>query len=84
MRVVKNYRAGASLDLVHDEESKGQKLACPLMVLWSTSGLGNQYPVEAIWRDYARDVRGRAMSCGHFLAEERSEETAAALIDFFG
>jgi haloacetate dehalogenase len=37
-----DYRAGASIDLVHDEASLGQKLVCPLLVLWSATGLGRQ------------------------------------------
>jgi haloacetate dehalogenase len=43
-----DYRAGASIDLVHD----------------------------------AADVTGRALDCGHFLAEELPDETAAALLEF--
>jgi pimeloyl-ACP methyl ester carboxylesterase len=35
-----------------------------------------------IWRDYARDVRGRALCCRHFLVEERPEETTTELLAF--
>ncbi len=34
-------------------------------------------------RDWADDVRGRAIDCGHYLAEEAPDETYAELYDFF-
>jgi haloacetate dehalogenase len=37
-----------------------------------------------VWREWADDVRGGALDCGHYLAEEKPEETAEALISFFG
>jgi haloacetate dehalogenase len=36
----------------------------------------------ALWREKARDVRGRALPCGHFLPEEAPRETLAALQEF--
>ena len=41
------------------------------------------YDVLAIWRDWADDVRGRAIDCGHYLAEEAPEEMAVELSAFF-
>ena len=38
--------------------------------------------VLEVWREYARDVRGRALPCGHYLAEERPGETAGELVSF--
>jgi haloacetate dehalogenase len=77
-----DYRAGATIDLVHDEADAGRKLSCPLLILWSAPGLGSSYDVLGIWRDEARDVHGRALDCGHFLAEERPVEVAADLLAF--
>lgn len=77
-----DYRAGATIDLVHDRVDPGQQLRCPLLVLWSASGLGQQYDVEAIWRRRAPDFRGRGLECGHFIAEERPEDTGAELLTF--
>ena len=54
---------------------------------WSAAkdDLENLYgdPLE-IWRDWAEDVRGRAIDCGHHIAEEAPEELAAELRNFFG
>jgi haloacetate dehalogenase len=52
-------------------------------VLWGLQGkLEEWYDVTAIWRDWADHVRGQAINCGHYLAEEAPEETYAALYDF--
>jgi haloacetate dehalogenase len=76
-----DYRAGATIDLVHDRADKA-RIRCPALVLWSARGIGSSYDVLSIWREQADDVRGRALDCGHFLAEERPEETTAELMGF--
>jgi haloacetate dehalogenase len=78
-----DYRAGASIDLEHDEADAGKKIACPLLVLWGEKGVvGRLYDPLAIWREKAVEVTGRALPCGHFLPEEAPEETLAALDAF--
>jgi haloacetate dehalogenase len=76
-----DYRAGATIDLSHDR-AETEPIHCPLLVLWSAQGIGSSYDVLAIWRQQADAVQGRALDCGHFLAEERPAETAAELIRF--
>jgi len=39
--------------------------------------------VLAVWREWARDVRGRALDCGHYLPEERPGEVLAEFEAFF-
>src|SRR5205823_8827131 len=70
-----HYRAGASIDLVHDRADADRKLSCPVLALWSPTGIGRAYDVERIWAQRAPELRGRALDCGHFLAEERPAET---------
>ena len=80
-----DYRAAAGIDLVHDEADAGRRLACPVLVLWGGGSIqGSSYDLTSVWREYAADVSGRALPCGHFLAEEAPQETAAALLEFFG
>lgn len=82
-----DYRAAASIDLVHDDADydEGRKVACPLLALWGGQGVMERlYDVREVWRGYAGDVRGKALDAGHFLAEERPEETTQELIDFLG
>lgn len=80
-----DYRAGASTDLRHDEADLERKLECPLLVLWGERERGKAfYDVLGVWRERASDVRGHSLSCGHFLAEELPDETAAELLAFLG
>lgn len=80
-----DYRAAESIDLEHDDaDFARRKIECPLLVLWGRHGVIERcFDALADWRDYAADVRGRALDCGHYLAEDRPAETAAALLEFF-
>jgi haloacetate dehalogenase len=78
------YRAGASIDLDHDRADRGKKVEMPLLILWGRrSGQGSGYDMLAVWRDHATDVSGHAIDSGHFIPEERPDETCRALRDFF-
>jgi haloacetate dehalogenase len=80
-----DYRAGASYDFQLDEADRGKRrISCPLLALWGRHGrLEGWYDVASVWRDWADDVRGRALNCGHYLPEEAPEETYAELRNFF-
>ena len=80
-----DYRAAASIDLAHDEADLQRKIQCPLLALWGRRGLMERhFDVLATWRDKAAGaVSGRALDCGHFLPEERPQETAEELLAFF-
>ena len=78
-----DYRAASTVDLQHDEADLDQKVACPLLALWSERGVvGRRYNVLEVWRERANDVRGKALPGGHFLPEEAPEETYEALREF--
>src|SRR6185437_12867467 len=68
-----DYRAAASIDLEHDAAS--EPVSCPMAVLWGERGIVNRLfrPLDD-WRAVATDVRGRALPCGHYLAEEVPDE----------
>ena len=79
-----DYRAAASIDLEHDEADMDRPIGCPLLVLWGDKGLiDRHYDVLATWRERATEVRGRKLGCGHFLPEEKPEETLGELQAFF-
>ena len=81
-----DYRAAASIDLEHDDAdvAAGRKLRCPLLVLWGDKGVVHRlfHPLDD-WRAVATDVRGRALPCGHYLAEEAPAATLEAFVEFF-
>jgi haloacetate dehalogenase len=78
-----DYRASAGIDLEHDRKDRGRKLQMPVLALWGKRGVIERYfnPMRD-WRAVARDVRGKALDCGHFLPEEKPAETLAELKKF--
>jgi haloacetate dehalogenase len=82
-----DYRAGASIDVEHDDAdlAANRRIDCPVLVLWGTRGaLPRLYgDVIEVWRPWAPDVRGAAINGSHFLAEDRPQDTGAALLAFF-
>ncbi len=83
--ICEDYRAGAGIDLIHDTADFGRrKIACPVLALWGRNGkLDLWYDVLGVWREWADDVRGRALECGHYLAEEAPDATYDEFARFF-
>jgi haloacetate dehalogenase len=78
-----DYRAAATIDLVHDRKDLRKKIAMPVLVLWGKHGvIEAMFKPLADWREVASDVRGRALDCGHFLPEERPMEVLRELRRF--
>ncbi|MFF4749128.1 alpha/beta fold hydrolase [Streptomyces sp. NPDC002514] len=80
-----DYRAAASIDLVHDDAdaAQGRRVTCPLLALWGEhSFVGRHYDVLDVWRAYAEDVRGQALPCDHYVPEEAPARTAELLAAF--
>jgi haloacetate dehalogenase len=79
-----DYRAAATIDLEHDAADAGARIECRLLALWGTKGVVNRlFDPVADWKSAARDVRGKVLPSGHFLAEEAPEETLAEMLAFF-
>jgi len=80
-----DYRAAAAIDLEHDAADADVKVGCPLLALWGTTGVVNRmFDPIADWKSVAREVTGKPLPSGHFLAEEAPEATLAELLRFFG
>lgn len=83
-----DFRAAAGIDLEMDEadDRTGNKIVAPVHALWGTRGtVGQEWDILATWRAKAAStVTGRGLDCGHFLQEERPEETYQELTQFFG
>lgn len=83
-----DYRA-IDVDLAHDEADRGRKLTCPVLALWGGNmtkrpgwQTGRGLDMLRVWQERAENVQGRAIDCGHFLAEESPEETASEILKF--
>ena len=78
-----DYRAAATIDLVHDRKDLKKKLQMPVLALWGRQGvIAALFDCLADWREVAADVRGRALQCGHFIPEEKPKELVAELRRF--
>lgn len=85
--ICEDYRAGFGIDsdLDRADRAAGRTITAPLLVLWATYGaIGVWYDPLALWGQWADDVSGRAVDATHFLAEDRPDEVAQLLVDFFG
>jgi haloacetate dehalogenase len=86
--ICEEYRAAATIDYQHDLEDRKQdkRIICPVLALWSKyldTTYGGESGLFSIWRKWADQVTGHCVSAGHFFPEEKPEETAQALLDFF-
>jgi haloacetate dehalogenase len=78
-----DYRASASIDLVHDEESWSRKIQCPVLTLWGLKGpMGRLYDVLAVWKERGVTVTGRGLAAGHNLQEEAPAEVLSEILAF--
>ncbi|AKJ28743.1 alpha/beta fold hydrolase [Caldimonas brevitalea] len=84
--ICEDYRASAGIDLQHDRHdvAQGVRLTQPLRVLWGSHGtVGRCFDVLRLWRERADDVSGRALDCGHYIAEECPEALLGEMLEYF-
>lgn len=79
-----DYRAAATIDLLHDAGDRYRKIQCPLLVLWGRTGFVHRnYDVMAVWQQYGTLLEGRSIDCGHFLPEEAPDAVCDEMLRFF-
>lgn len=78
-----DYRAGASVDLEHDALDAGRRLTCPVLVLWGDRGplSRREHPLN-VWKRFAHNVTGTAITGGHFFVDDSPGDVARALAGF--
>jgi haloacetate dehalogenase len=81
--ICEDYRAGASIDVEHDDESHGP-ISCPVLALWAAHGALPVFygDVLAVWRPWADDLRGGPVDASHFLVEDQPEHVSDQLTRF--
>jgi haloacetate dehalogenase len=78
-----DYRAGATIDLEHDEQDMNVKITCPVLALWGANGvMGTQFNVIETWRERALNISGKSLPCGHWLPEQLPEQVYEELNKF--
>ena len=79
-----DYRASATIDIIHDQDDSQNKITSPLLVMWGNKGIiGRKYNVLETWKSRAVNVYTKGIDCGHFLAEESLMKTYEAIFQFF-
>tara|TARA_A100001015_G_scaffold163280_1_gene181496 strand:- start:13 stop:855 length:843 start_codon:yes stop_codon:yes gene_type:complete len=77
-----DYRAGASIDLVHHEKDS-KKIDCPTLVLWGKNSLvGKNFEPLRVWKKYIKNLSGKALNGGHYLPEEKPYQVANQILNF--
>ena len=77
-----DYRAGASIDLIHHEKDS-KKIDCPTLVLWGQNSLvGKNFEPLRVWKKYIKNLSGKALSGGHYLPEEKPFQVANQILNF--
>lgn len=80
-----DYRASATIDLEHDRAdlAAGRQVECEMLALWGEQGaVGKCFAPLEEWRKVARRVQGRALPCGHYIAEEMPERLLEEALPF--
>jgi haloacetate dehalogenase len=80
-----DYRASASIDMIHDEADLQRKISCPVLALWAEKGaMHRQYNVLDTWKERASNAAGKPLPSSHFIAEEVPDMLLAELGPFLG
>ncbi len=84
--VCEDYRAAAGIDMAHEQADRdaGRLIEPPVLALWGEQGVVHQCfrPLDE-WRRVARDVTGRPLPCGHYIAEEAPKALLEQALPFF-
>ncbi|TPM27027.1 alpha/beta hydrolase [Mesorhizobium sp. B2-3-4] len=85
--MIEDYRAGLSIDHIHDAEDRrlGRSIQCPMAVLWSLKDdLEPLYgDVLGVWKPWAGStLTGKGVPSGHHMAEEIPEILASEISSF--
>ena len=77
-----DYRAGASIDLIHHKKDS-EKINCPTLIIWGKNSLvGKNFEALKIWKNYAKNLIGKSLNGGHYLPEENPYQLANQILNF--
>ena len=77
-----DYRAGASIDLIHHAKDS-KRIDCPTLILWGKNSLvGRNFAPLSVWKKYIKTLSGKALNGGHYLPEEKPYQVANQILNF--
>ncbi|KAK0611879.1 alpha/beta hydrolase [Immersiella caudata] len=86
-----DYSWGAGREYREQEEDQreGRKIGIPVLVMFSSEGLGGRIDVEAEWRDWIEEGVeyegiGIGPGVGHYLPEEAYDVVSEKVLEFLG
>jgi haloacetate dehalogenase len=80
-----DYRAGATIDLEHDQADLGRQVQCPALACWGAKGLMHKlFDIEAQWRQRCANLKTASLPGGHFFIDQFPQDTARILAGFLG
>ena len=78
-----DYRAAATIDMLHDTADLDRQVSCPTLVVFGADGaMARLFDVPAQWRQRCSDVTGASIPGGHFFIDQLPDETATLLLQF--
>jgi len=78
-----DYRAAASIDLMHDCGDLQVKVTCPTLVFHGRhSVMAKHFDIPAEWRKRCANVIEACAPGGHFFVDQFPDETAQTLMKF--
>lgn len=84
--MLEDYRAGLGPDRAADQADRdgGRQVSCPTLLLWSArDDMEDLYgDLLAVWRPWARDIRGQPIDSAHHIAEDAPDALAHAIGTF--
>jgi haloacetate dehalogenase len=78
-----DYRAAASIDLVHDGADLDRKVHAPTLVFYGSRGtMAGLFDIPAEWRKRCANVTEASLPGGHFFVDQFPDETVRVLQEF--
>ena len=88
--MIKDYQAADGADEANDasDRAAGRTLSCPVLVFWANERVvaeGAEYGVVTavdVWRQWAKDVSGVSVPCGHLVPEHAAPKVIQTMLPF--
>ncbi|MGQ7791070.1 alpha/beta hydrolase [Faunimonas sp. B44] len=78
-----DYRAAASVDLEHDKADFHNRVSCPTLVFYGSTGqMATLFDIPAEWRKRCSNPKEASLPGGHFFVDQFPDQVAQTLSEF--